>query len=232
MTERKGRMARILWVLGAGFLALVVVWALSILGAIPLTFTMAMTPAELMKFLDSPRDDMRGIKVNGPFLEIGKRRPLQIVKGYDETMYLMRPYRQVRARPRSLTRPEILDFCTNITGAGFNELRSRLESGDQVPAEWEGRIEDKAIRIVKASMFSYLVSGLKEGPVFMTQVELAKRLGMDESYILTRLIPVQKRWYEEFLSSSSLQAPYPVRYIIPIQDELTAWLVAQAASQK
>jgi len=84
MTERKGRMARILWVLGAGFLALVVVWALSILGAIPLTFTMAMTPAELMKFLDSPRDDMRGIKVNGHFLEIGKRRPLQIVKGYDD----------------------------------------------------------------------------------------------------------------------------------------------------
>lgn len=232
MAEQKRKLMRTIWVLGAGFFLIMIVWALSIVGVIPLTFTVVDTPQALIKFLDSPRDDMRGVKVNGHFLNIGKRRSLQIVKGYDEVMYLVRPYRQVRVPSRSLTQAELLDFCTNITGAGFNELRSRLESGDQVPAEWEGRIKDKAIRIVKASMFSYLVSGLKEGPVFMTQVELAKRLGMDESYILTRLIPVQKRWYEEFLSSSSLQAPYPVRYIIPIQDELTAWLVAQAASQK
>ena len=229
MTERKGRMARILWVLGAGFLALVVVWALSILGAIPLTFTMAMTPAELMKFLDSPRDDMRGIKVNGHFLEIGKMRPLQIVKGYDETMYLMRPYRQVRARPRSLTRPEILDFCTNITGAGFQELRSLLESGKPVTVEWEGRVQGKTVRVVKASMFSYLVTGLQDSPVFMSQVELARRLGMNEPDILSRLIPVQKRWHEEFLSSESLQTRYPVHYIIPLRDELTAWLSEQAS---
>lgn len=232
MAEQKKKLMRTIWVLGAGFSVVVIVWALSIVGVIPLTFTMAGTPEALIKVLDSPRDDMRGVKINGHFLDIGKRRSLQIVKGYDEVMYLVRPYRQVRVFPRSLTQAELLDFCTNITGAGFDELRSRLESGDQVAAEWEGRIEGKAVRIVKASMFSYLVSGLMERPIFMTQVELAKRLGMAEPHILTRLIPVQKRWYEEFLLSSALQAPYPVHYIIPIEDELTAWLGAQAASLK
>ncbi len=229
MAEQKRKLARTIWVLGAGFFLVMIVWALSIMGVIPLTFTVAGTPEALIKFLDSPRDDMRGVKVNGHFLDIGKRRSLQIVKGYDEVMYLVRPYRQVRVLPRSLTQAELLDFCTNITGGGFSELKSRLESGDQVTTEWEGRIEGKVIRIVKASMFGYLVSGLKESPVFMTQVELAKRLGMAEPHILTRLIPVQKRWYEEFLSSSALQALYPVHYIIPIEDELTAWLSEQAA---
>lgn len=228
MAEQKRKLMRTLWVLGAGFFLVVIVWALSIVGVIPLTFSVARTPEALIKFLDSPRDDMRGVKVNGHFLDIGKRRSLQIVKGYGEVMYLVRPYRQVRVLPRSLTQAELLDFCTNITGAGFGELKSRLESGEQATTEWEGRIEGKVIRIVKASMFSYLVSGLQERPVFMTQVELAKRLGMAEPHILTRLIPVQKRWYEEFLSSSSLQTLYPVHYIIPLGDELTAWLDEQA----
>jgi preprotein translocase subunit SecG len=61
-------MARILWVLGAGFLALVVV-----LGA----FDSRGDPAHLHdghdsrgahEVPDSPRDDMRGIKVNGHIL--------------------------------------------------------------------------------------------------------------------------------------------------------------------
>ena len=82
---------------------------------------------------------------------------------------------------------------------------------------------------VKASMFSYLVTGLQDSPVFMSQVELARRLGMNEPDILSRLIPVQKRWHEEFLSSESLQTRYPVHYIIPLRDELTAWLSEQAS---
>ena len=232
MAEQKRKLTRTMWVLGAGFFLVMVVWALSIMGVIPLTFTAARTPAALINFLESPRDDMRGVKVNGHFLDIGKRRSLQIIKGYDEIMYLVRPYRQVRVLPRNLTQAELLDFCTNITGAGFSELRSRLESGDQVTTEWEGRVEGKTIRIVKASMFSYFVSGLQERPVFMTQVELAKRLGMTEPHILTRLIPVQKQWYEKFLSSGSLKTLYPVNYIIPIGDELTAWLGEQAALLK
>jgi hypothetical protein len=229
MAEQKRKLTRVMWGLGAGFLVLMVVWGLSIMGVIPLTFTMARTPAALIKFLDSPRDEMRGVKVNGHFLEIGKRRSLQIVKGYDETMFLMRPYREARVRPRSLTRPELLDFCTNITGSGFHELRSQLESGNPVPTEWQGKVQGRIVRVVKASMFSYFISGLQERPVFMTQVELAKRLGMSEPHILSRLIPVQRRWHQEFIASESLQTPYPVHYAIPLQDELAAWLGEQAA---
>jgi|GEM_PF-416795 hypothetical protein len=229
MAEHRGNLASIMWVLGVVFLVVIGVWALSIMGVIPLTFTVIKTPADLVGFLDSPRDDMQGIKVNGHFVEIGKRRSLQIVKGYGETMYLMRPYRQAKVRSRSLTRPELLDFCTNITGSGFRELRSQLESGSPVITEWEGIVQGKRIRIVKAAMFSYFITGLQERPVFMTQVELAKRLGMNESLILARLIPMQKRWYEEFVSSESLKAGYPVRYILPLRDELTAWLNEQTA---
>lgn len=229
MAEHTGKLARIAWMMGMAFVAVVVVWALSIIGAVPLTFRLAMTPAELEKFLDSPRDDMRGIKVNGHFLDIGKRRPLQIVKGYEETMYLMRPHRDVRAQPRNLTRPEVLDFCTNITGHGFHELRSRVESDTPPSAEWQGAVKGRPLRIVKASMFGYLITGLHDSPIFMTQVELARRLGMDEALILSRLIPAQERWYEEFTSSGSQDTRYPLQYIIPMDDELTAWLGEQAA---
>ncbi|MFY9397497.1 MAG: hypothetical protein WAR22_03955 [Desulfomonilia bacterium] len=229
MTEHTSKLARIAWVLGMAFVAVVIVWVLSIMGAVPLTFRYAMTPAELEKFLDSPRDDMRGIKVNGHFLDIGKRRSLQILKGYDEIMYLVRPHRNVRVQPRNLTRPEVLDFCTNITGPGFQELRSRVESGTPPSAEWEGTIGGRPLRIVKASMFGYFITGLHDTPIFMTQVELARRLGMDEALILSRLIPVQKRWYEEFTSSGSQDTRYPLQYIIPMGDELTNWLNEQAS---
>lgn len=172
---------------------------------------------------------MRGVKVNGHFLEIGKRPSLQILKDYDNPMYLLRPYRQVRLLTRSLTKPEVLDFCTNVSRKDFDGLKAQVESEKGITAAWSGSIEGRNIRIVKATLFSYLVLGLSEKPVFLTQVELAKRFGMKEDLILSRIIPIQQKWYDEFTSNSSSHSPYPVRYIPPIQDELVTWLDDQAA---
>lgn len=229
MAEQEKKISGTVWILGAGFILVSLLWVLSIRGIIPLTYTNAGAPSRLIKFLESPRDDMRGVKVNGHLLEIGKRPSLQILKEYDKPMYLMRPYRQVRLITRSLTKAEVLDFCTNVSREDFEGLKAQVESGKDITAAWSGDIEGKNIRMIKATLFSYLVLGFSEKPVFLTQVELAKRVGMKEELILSRIIPIQQKWYDEFTSSPSSHSPYPVKYIPPIQDELVTWLNDQAA---
>ncbi len=228
MAEQGKKLTRIVWVLGSVFVLVTVLWILSIKGIIPLTYTNAGTPAGLIGFLESPRDDMRGIKVNGHFLEIGKRPSLQILKNYNKPMYLLRPYRQVRLLTRSLTKAEVLDFCMNVSKKDFEGLKAQVESGKNVTVAWSGSIEGRDVRLIKATLFSYLVLGISEKPVFLTQVELAKRFGMKEDLILSRIIPIQQKWYDELASSRSIDSPYPVRYIPPIQDELVAWLGERA----
>lgn len=224
MVEKKGGFSWIIWILAIGFVALCVLWILSIFGVIPLTYTDIKTPRALNEFLNSPKDNMRGIKINGHFLEIGKRPSLQILKGYEENMFIMRPYRQVKKRTRNLTRPEVFDYCTNISGTDFDDLQSKLTQGEGYTPAWNGKIKNQTVELIKTTMFSYLVTGLNDKPIFITQVELAKRLGMDEAEILKRIIPVQKRWYSEFVASSSMDKPYPTTYTKPIRDELIAWL--------
>ncbi len=224
MAEDVRKSSRVMWLLGFVFLVLCLFWALSIFGILPLTYTQAETPRELERFLNSPKDNMRGVKVNGHFLELGKRPSLQILKDYDDYLFLMRPYRQVRLRSRNLTRAEVFDFCTNITGAGLDEFRTKVEEGNGYTPAWSGTIDGKRIELIKVTLFSYFALGLGEKTIFITQVELAKRLGMDDGLILERIIPQQKRWYEQFVSSETAGKSYPVTFTTPMQDQLKAWL--------
>jgi len=224
MAEETGKTSRVMWVLGVGFIVVCALWALSIFGVLPLTYTQARTPHELDEFLNSPLDNMRGVKVNGHFIELGKRPSLQILKDYDEYMFIMRPYRQVKLKTRSLTRPEVFDFCTNTTAAGLDELRAKVDKGKGYTQAWTGTLDNQKVEIIKATLFSYLVVGLSDKTIFITQVELAKRLGMDDARILERIIPQQEQWYEQFISSESAGKTYPLKYTLPIRDQLIAWL--------
>ncbi len=213
-----------MWVLAIGFVAICVFWIFSMMGLLPLTYVSAKTPRGLEDFLSSPRENMRGIKVNGHFLELGVRPSVQILKDYNDVMFLMRPYREIQLQTRNLTRPEVFDFCTNITGADLEALRAQVLSGKGYTTAWSGKICRQKIELVKATMFSYLVKGLSDKQIFITQVELAKRLNMDDDLILDRLIPAQRQWYSELLSSSAMDKPYPVQYLTPMQDELIKWI--------
>lgn len=224
MADERTKMTRVIWVLGGVFLVLSILWLFSLFGFLPLTYTVAKTPAQLLSFLESPRDDMRGIKVNKHLLEIGKRPSLQIVQGYGELMYLMRPYRQIQYKARNLTKAEVVDFCTNITGGDLDVLRARVAEGKDVQAAWEGRIQNQDVTIVKATQFTYVVSGLIDKPILISQVEFAKRLGMDDPTVLSRIIPSQEMWLKEFLSSTYVDSPYPVQYILPMNDVLIEWV--------
>lgn len=221
---RRAKLAGVAWAAGAVFVVLGTLWLLSVKGVVFLTFTNADSPAGLIGFLESHRDELRGIKVNGHFLDVGKRPSLQILKGYGKPMYLMRPHRQVRLKTRNLTKPEIVDFCTNISGNAFENLKAMAASGKGATVAWTGRIEGKTVRIIKPTLFSYLVYGLSGKPMFITQVELAKRLGMTEDFILSHIIPVQQKWYDELAVSPLFKSSYPVEYLPPVEDELLARL--------
>lgn len=221
---RRAGLSGVAWTAGIVCVVLGALWILSVKGIIPLVYTNADSPEELIEFLESHRDDLRGIKVNGHLLDIGKRPSLQILKGYGKPMYLMRPHRQVRLKTRNLTKPEVLDFCTNINGQAFEDLKSSAASGEGIAAAWEGNIEGRAVRIIKTTLFSYLVYGLSDKPMFINQVELAKRLGMTEELILSHIVPAQHRWYDELGASPFLNYSYPVKYLPPVKDELLAWL--------
>ncbi|HHO75975.1 MAG TPA: hypothetical protein ENN05_06050 [Deltaproteobacteria bacterium] len=224
MAEEVRKSSRVMWLLGVGFIVLCIFWALSIFGVLPLTYAEVKTPRELELFLNSPKDNMRGVKVNGHFLELGKRPSLQILKGYEDYMFLMRPYRQVMLKSRNMTRSEVFDFCTNINAAGLDDLREKVQEGKGYTPVWGGTIHEKKIEIIKVTLFSYLVVGLSEKAVFLSQVELAGRLGMDDSLILQRIIPVQRQWYEQFMSSEAAGREYPLTYILPMKDQLISWL--------
>lgn len=200
------------------FVALAVLFLLSLRGMIPLTYKQADTVPVFLRFLDSPRDDMRGVKANGHFLEIGKRRALQILPGYKEVFYQMRPYRQIQYKPRNMTRAEIVDMCFAINGQDLENLRSQVVKGNAAPV-WKGVIVDMNVQVFKATSFTYFVTGLGTQPIYIGQVELAKRLGMRDAEILTRIIPAQESWLSgigQTAAQSSVNVP----------DVLLAWLNA------
>ncbi|HDP25249.1 MAG TPA: hypothetical protein ENN34_07370 [Deltaproteobacteria bacterium] len=224
MADERRKMTRVIWILGGVFVVLSALWIASLYGLLPLNYTVAKTPRELLAFLQSPRDDMRGIRVNKHLLDIGKRPSLQIVQGYGELMYLMRPYRQMQYRARNLTRAEVMDFCTNITGGDLEVLRSRVSEGLHPDVAYAGRINGRSVAIVNATQFTYIVTGLMENPLLLSQVDLAKRLGMDDATVLRDLIPFQERWLDEFLASPAFDARYPTQFFLPGDDLLVTWI--------
>ena len=207
---------------GCIFIILAGLFLLSLEGYIPLTYTQADTLQELEAFLDSPRDDMRGVKFNGHFLEIGKRRALQILPGYKNVFYQVRPYRQIRYRPRNMTRAEIADMCLSISG---QELETLKKDGIKQKPGWQGRIEGRTVSILRITRFTYMVSGLADKTQYIGQVELAKRLGMTEGEILTGIIPLQTTW----LKSVEESANQPVSGLIlpEVPDRIVIWLNAR-----
>lgn len=200
---------------------LVVLFILSLKGYIPLTYKEAETLKGLMEFLDSPRDDMRNIKVNAHLVEIGKRRSLQILPGYRGVLYQVRPYRQIQYKPRNMTRAEIVDMCINIAGPDLDTLKAEAATGRITPA-WKGRVSGSPVQIYRATMFTYVVSGLTEKPIFIAQVELAKRLGMPDDEILSRIIPIQMQWYLGL--GSFMDKSFPYTYMPNYPDILIVWM--------
>jgi hypothetical protein len=71
-------------------------------------------------------------------------------------------------------------------------------------------------------MFTYVVSGLTEKPIFIAQVELAKRLGMPDDEILSRIIPIQMQWYLGLGSFMDKSIPYT--YMPNYPDILIVWM--------
>ena len=190
----------------------------------PLTYTYLKTPRAFLDFLESRRQDMQAIKVNRHMLEIGKRPSLQVLMGYNHIMYQMRPYRQIHMKFRNFTKDELMDFCTNITADGLENLRTSIASDTGISPAWKGTIKGRKIVIVRVTQFSYLVTGLADKPLFMGQVDLAKRLGMDDATILSSLIPLQDNWLVKFKSDVSMDKTYPVIFLSSSHDNLIEWL--------
>jgi hypothetical protein len=99
-----------------------------------------------------------------------------------------------------------------------------MDSGRGYTPAWQGKIRGNDITLVRVSLFSYLVSGLSEKPMFMGQVELAKRLGMNDPSILQLIIPAQDRWLNDFMATPSIDKAYPIQLAGKDRDELIAWL--------
>ena len=226
MTEERKIITTFLLILAAGLIGVFSLVAVSCDWVVPLTYTNLKTPKELLGFLESRRQDIQAIKVNRHMLEIGKRPSLQVLKGYNHVMYQMRPYRQINLKFRNLTKAEIMDFCTNITADGLEKLRASIVSGTGFSPAWKGAIKGRKVEIVRATQFSYLVTGLADKPFFMGQVDCAKRLGMDDATVLSSLIPLQDSWLEKFKSDVSMDKPYPVGFLVSSRDKLIEWLGA------
>ena len=209
--------------IGVIFCILAGLFLLSLKGYIPLTYTQVDTFGDLTAFLDSPRDDMRGIKINGHFLEIGKRRALQILPAYKDVFYLVRPYRQVQYRPRNMTRAEIVDMCLSINGQALENAKT---DSLKRPPDWQGGVDGRTLRILRVTRFTYVVNGLSDKSQYIAQVELAKRLGMTDAEILSGIIPLQASW----LKNLAISASQPVSgSILPeVPDRIVTWLNARA----
>jgi hypothetical protein len=167
---------------------------------------------------------MQAIKVNRHTLEIGKRPSLQVLKGYEHVMYQMRPYRQINLKFRNFTKAELMDFCTNITADGLESMKASIASGRWFTPVWKGAIKGRKVEIMRVTQFSYLVTGLADKPLFMGQVDLAKRLGMGDTFVLSSLIPLQDSWLGKFKSDVSMDKPYPVGFLGNSRDNLIEWL--------
>ncbi|HNY66859.1 MAG TPA: hypothetical protein PKM41_15625 [Deltaproteobacteria bacterium] len=224
MAERRAALNVALVLVGMALVVYLMLRVASSSGMFPFTYTEVQTPRGLLEFMDSRTAHVKGVRVNGHHLEIGKRPSLQILRGYDKVMFQVRPYRQVNYRYRNFTRAEVMDLCSTTTGKAFEDLRSTVESGAGYARAWKGTIRGSDVTVVRSSLFSYLVTGLAEKPLFMGQVELAKRLGMTDQTVLQLIIPAQDRWLEAVGTSASMDTAYPVQLPGNERDELIAWL--------
>ena len=224
MTEERKIIKTYLLLVAAGLIGVFSLVAVSCEWILPLSYTNLKTPKELLVFLESRRQDMQAIKVNRHMLEIGKRPSLQVLKGYNHVMYQMRPYRQINLKFRNFTKAELMDFCTNITADSLENLRASIASGKGFSPVWKGTIKGRKVEIVRVTQFSYMVTGMSDKPLFMGQVELAKRLGMDDAIVLSSLISLQDSWLEKFKSDVSMDKPYPVGFLGDSRDNLIEWL--------
>ena len=224
MTEERKIIKTSLLLVAAGLIGVFSLVAVSCDWIPPLTYSNLKTPKELLVFLESRRQDMQAIKVNRHMLEIGKRPSLQVLKGYNHVMYQMRPYRQINLKFRNFTKAELMDFCTNITADSLENLRASIASGKGFSPVWKGTIKGRKVEIVRVTQFSYIVTGLADKPLFMGQVDLAKRLGMDDAIVLSSVISLQDSWLEKFKSDVSMDKPYPVFFLGDSRDNLIEWL--------
>ncbi|HOS97948.1 MAG TPA: hypothetical protein PLR71_13380 [Deltaproteobacteria bacterium] len=193
-------------------------------GLVRLFGSTAHTPGELVEFLDSPRADTRGVQVNGHVLEIGKRPSMQVLQGYPGVMYQMRPYRQANLMYRNFTKPEVVDFCTGITGRAYGDLRRYAGSQGGPAPVWKGTMKQGQVTLWRVTRFTYLADGLTGKHVFMGQVELAKRLGMDDDQVMKTIVPAQEQWLQELRKGPDMRRFVPVQEAGPVRDELLAWL--------
>ncbi len=196
-------------------------------GLVRLFGTTVRTPGELVDFLGSRRADTRGVRVNGHVLEIGKRPSMQILRGYPGVMYQMRPYRQANLMYRNFTRPEVVDFCSGVTGRAYEELRRYAGSQGGPAPVWKGTMKQGPVTLWRVTRFTYLADGLAGKHVFMGQVELAKRLGMDDDEVMRTIVPAQEQWLEELRKGPGMRRFVPVQEAGPVKDELLAWLQAR-----
>jgi len=224
MAERRNALRVVLVLVALALAGFLILRVASSSGIFPFTTAEARTPRELLEFLGSRTAHVKGIRVNGHLLEIGKRPSLQIVRGYDQVMYQVRPYRQVNYKYRNFTMAEVMDFCTTVTGESFDNLRSSMDSEKGYTPVWKGKIKGSDITLVRVTRFSYLVAGLAEKPLFMGQIELAKRLGMNDATVLQLLIPAQDRWLDGLKAAPSMDLTYPIQFPEKDRDELIAWL--------
>ncbi|HPA76744.1 MAG TPA: hypothetical protein PLT33_13355 [Deltaproteobacteria bacterium] len=224
MAEKRTALNVLLVLVGMALVVYLMLRVASSTGMFPFTYTEIRTPRGLLEFLDSRTAHVKGVRVNGHHLEIGKRPSLQVLRGYDEVMFQVRPYRQVNYKYRNFTRAEVVDLCSTTTGTALKDLRSTVESGTGYAHAWKGKIRGIDVTVVRAGLFSYLVTGLAGKPLFMGQVELAKRLGMTDQTVLQLIIPAQDRWLEAVGASPSMDTTYPVQLPGNERDELVAWL--------
>lgn len=224
MTDKRKNIAAFFLIVASGLIGIFSLVVVSCDWIPPLTYTNLKSPKGLLEFLESRRQDIQAIKVNRHILEIGKRPSLQVLKGYDHVMYQMRPYHQINLKYRNFTKAELMDFCTNITADGLERLRATIASGTGFSPAWKGAIKGRKVEIIRVSQFSYLVAGLADKPLFMGQVDLAKRLGMDDATVLRTLIPLQDAWLEKFKSDVSIDKSYPMVFLGNSPDNLIEWL--------
>jgi len=103
-------------------------------------------------------------------------------------------------------------------------LRKLIESGGGYTPAWKGRIRGKETAIVPVTMYTYFIIGLAEKPLFMGQVELAKRLGMENDFILANLIKAQDQWIIDIKGNSSLYGSFINNSSRNEKDILIQWL--------
>jgi hypothetical protein len=83
------------------------------------------------------------------------------------------------------------------------------------------------VTLWRVTRITYLADGLAGKHVFMGQVELAKRLGMEDDEVMKTIVPAQERWLQEFRKGPDMRRFVPVQELRPVKDELVVWLQAR-----